>query len=465
MTGLSDSVGAKYIKPTGVPGKDFPYEYTSVSDFSTSKWKIADTIRISQDRSSMTSKTIETIRNYISDSYIVTDFGYLRTLHGENILYNNWYIMWAVCSPKRNQQPSILEWTNIPKYSTLKYFYSQDGLNWQYGGNLLPSSSSIFPQHGRCSLVMREGTQNVVDLFYSCYDYSTNTTLGYNQNVCIASSSGQIVTSNGTVSFTGFTTSEKLFDSDGIKYNSLQENDDYIMADPYPFINPGDGGIYCLFVSNLPGVAGLFNIDDDTQGYIPPYYTISEDAVNKTSVIGIAQYNNASYASGDFSAKNWTLLNPLISGLGVTSKFERPHFFFDGAYTYLLFSNTYENFTNGHEYPTGLYGFYSTNGVFGPYYTLNGSGQVLTNPSTSPDQSSSYFCDDSRYIYSYIYSIQEGSETHFGGTQSPTNQLVFNKKNTFLQEVLNFGLANANIDWLTIYNTYGGNSAQWIRGS
>lgn len=463
MTGLADSIGPNYIPPSGKEGTDIPYEYTTVDKLKTSKWKIADSIRVSQDRSSLTTQQISSIRNYLSKNFIVTDYGFLRDMHGETVLFNNWFIMWAVCSPKNNSEPSVLEWTNVQKYATLKYFYSQDGMNWQYGGNIIPTTSSIYPQHGRCSMVMREGTSNTVDVFYSCYDYTNNTTLGYNSRTTIASSTGQITTNNGAVLFSGFTTSTEMFKTDGIKYNSLQENDNFIIADPYPFINPGDGNVYCLFVCNLPGIFGKFVIDDDTQGYIPPYYTISEDAVNKSSVIGIAQYNTNSYASGDFSSANWTLLNPLLSCLGVSSKVERPHFFFDGAYTYLLFSNTYENFTNGYEYPTGLYGMYSTNGIFGPYYTLNGSGQVLTNPSTGPDQANSFFCDDSRYIYSYIYSIQEGSETNFGGTMAPTNQIVFNKKNTFLQDVLNYGLANATIDWNTIYTTYGGNSAPWIR--
>lgn len=459
----ANSIGSSYIPPSGTAGVTLPDSYTTVSGMKTSQWTIADAIRVSEDRSGLSAYQITTQFNYISDTYIVTDYGHLRDMHGENVMFNSWYVMWAVCSAKASITPTSKEITTTNQTSSLCYFYSADGFNWTFGGPLVSTAASLYPQVGRCSLVMREGTENTVDVFFNTYNYVTNNIADENSSLAMCYTSGTISVSDGAIVFSGMTTSNTMMIPDGIIYNNLPENNNLVWADPYPFINPGDGNIYCLFTANIAGMFGYFNIDDEIQGNLPYGYNISQDAPNNSSVIGIALYDSTGYATGDFSSQRWTLLNPLISGLTITNNMSRPTVYFNERYTYILYNVTYSDFTNGLDNPSGLYGFYSTNGCLGPYYPLNGCGQVLTNPSTGQTQAASYYCDNTGLVYSSIVSANIGESVVHGGTPSPTNYITFYRNSSYLTNIYNFGMTTSSIDWSTIYKTYAGNSAPWIR--
>ncbi|MGN9781280.1 glycoside hydrolase family 68 protein [Nonomuraea sp. ZG12] len=136
----------------------------------------------------------------------------------------------------------------------------------------------------------------------------------------------------------------------------------------------------------------------------------------------------------------WSLLPPLLVAEGVNHELERPHVIVHDSWYYLFFSTQRHNFHPADRAPTGLYGFAAPS-LTGPYEPLNGSGLVLQNPSTEPDQAYAWLVlPDLRVVSFANYRSQHGTDprsggaaqarTGFGGTIAPMLRLAMNGMTT-----------------------------------
>lgn len=464
-SGIAGSIGSSYVAPTGTAGTDYPISYTSESSFSTSIWTIAEILKTEYNDKTRTFPKIGYDFTYLNNNKIIWITTPLRTMHCETVMYNGWYVMLTVQADKKDLTNDNIasEWSNRTNNAYVAYWYCQDGLNWQYGGQILETAAEINPLSWSGSLVMREGSQNTIDLFY------TSAVAG-GSYMELAVSSGTIATTSSGVTLSGFNSSTVMMVPDGTIYATQEQNASFIMKSPFPFINPGDGKVYCIFESLLAGVEGSFVITDAERGYLPPGEIVGSDAADGTACIGLAVLADGAYASGNFAGSEWTLLDPLISGLGVTEEMSVPHMIFDGSETYLLTSIKTGSFTGSIYSPNGLYGFHSSLGLFGPYSPLNSSGLVLSNPTSAPQESTTFYIDNNFSTYSVVEILpQDGSQDpnspttyRIGGTPAPTYIVAFSHGDTFLTKVQNYGQMKTTRDWTTIWTQTQGNSAPWV---
>lgn len=448
-----------------VAGVDYPLTYTSNADFVQSNWTISSAMKTNYNDTTRTNPKINYNFNYIDSSKVVFGTTPLRTLYSETCMYNGWFVMFSLIHDKASTaETTQTDWASKLSSSYIGFWYSKDGVNWQYGGKVLQASAFINPIISNFSATMREGTSNTVDIFYTSV-----VTNGTYMELCYTT--GTIIANSNGVTFDGFSTSKVAMEADGIIYSTQQQNDTFMFASPYPFINPGDGKLYCLIESKLGGMISSFVITKKESGIMPPGYVVGKNASNGNSCIGIMEYTG-DISTGDFSSNNWKLLDPLVSCLGVTAEFSRPHILFNGPYTYIFGSVQSSSFTGGLYSPTGLYGFYSETGLFGKYEPMNGSGFIVGNPTCAPAQSTSFLCDNKFNIFSTIVILpKDGAQDpnnpkvyRVGGTPTPTVQLSVSEDETFITNILNFGQVETDyIDWSTIYTTYSGNSSPLIR--
>jgi levansucrase len=132
----------------------------------------------------------------------------------------------------------------------------------------------------------------------------------------------------------------------------------------------------------------------------------------------------------------WTLLPPLLTADGVNHELERPHVVVHDSRYYLFFCTHAESFHPGSSAPTGLYGFVAP-ALTGPYEPLNGSGLVLRNPSTHPDQAYAWLVLPDLRVESFV-NYRPGPDVparaRFGGTVAPTLTLALRGATTGLTE-------------------------------
>lgn len=458
--GLNASVGKNYIPPSefGIAGKDYPYAYTSIDDHQTSNWTIADALKIISDQQSITAPVLPYYFPVMNEWEMIWDTGCLRTMHCESITYNGWYVIWSLAATKTTLDPNQLssQWGNRNNTAFIGYWYSKDGINWTWGGRLLNTSADERPQEWAGNLVMREGTKNVVDMFYTSVS-------GGGAVSVIAISTGQIYTDDTKVWFEGFTSTTDILNPDGVHYANSTQDPYFNWRDPFPFINPGDGEVYCLFEGNIAGKRGSFTLTDNETGILPPNVQAGDGAIYGTAAMGIAKLASGSYATGTFDESQWTQLDPLISALGVNDHLERNHLVFKGKYTYLFGTSQQALYSGGLQGPDGVYGFVSENGIFGPYEPLNGTGLVLGNPSSAPHEAYSHFVDSEGYVQYFMDTIPNpnGGST-IGASLGPTLKLEFETANTYLTEIHGYGRIFAKRDWNDIWNLTQGNSAPWV---
>lgn len=457
----SDTTGTT----TKVAGKDYPYEYTPYSNFVKSNWTISSAMKTNYNDITRTNPKINYNFQYLDPTKVIFATTPLRTIHSETCMFNGWFIVFSLIHDKSSSSDtSSLDWASRTSGTYIGFWYSSDGLNWKYGGKVLQNSALLNPISSYFSVTVRDGTSNTIDICYT-------SVISDGSYMELCHSSGTIISNTNGVALDGFSTSEVMMVSDGIKYATQQQNDTFIFSSPYPFINPGDGNLYCLFETKIGGMISSFVITENESGIMPPGYVVGKDATNGDSCIGIMKYNG-DISSGNYSQANWTLLDPIISCLGVTEQFSRPQILFNGPYTYIVGSVSASAFTGSIYSPTGLYGFYSETGLFGSYSPMNGSGFIVGNPTSAPSQTSSFYCDSMFNVYSTIEILpKDGAQDpnnpktyRVGGTPAPTVQMVVNEDETFISGILNFGqLQNIYIDWMTIYSNYGGNSSPLIR--
>lgn len=457
--GINASIGANYIPPSefGTRGQDYPYEFTKMEDHQTSNWTIADALKIKTDEKTITAPSLPYYFPVMDEWQMIWDSGCLRTMHCESVSYNGWYVLWSLACTKTSLDPSQLatQWYNRNNTAFIGYWYSRDGIDWTFGGRLLNKSADTRPQEWSGNLVMREGTKNIVDMFYTSVSGGGSTSV-------IAISTGQIFSDDTKVWFDGFTDTTDMLNPDGKNYANPTQDPYFDWRDPFPFINPGDGEVYCLFEGNVAGNRGSFTLTDNETGVLPPGFTVGSGANIGAAAMGIAKLNSGSYETSTFDITQWTQLPPLISALGVNDQLERNHLVFKGKYSYLFGISHHGTYSGGLEGPDGVYGFVSENGIFGPYEPLNGTGLALGNPSALPYEAYSHFVDSEGYVQFFMDTIYSGSSQKIGGTLGPTLKIDFEAGNTFLTEIHGYGRIFVKRDWIDIWNLTQGNSAPWV---
>lgn len=133
----------------------------------------------------------------------------------------------------------------------------------------------------------------------------------------------------------------------------------------------------------------------------------------------------------------WSLLPPLVCAEGVNHEIERPHIVVHASRYYLFFCTTRQGFNPGDSAPTGLYGFVAP-ALDGPYEPLNGSGLVIQNPPSQPDQAYAWLVLPTLRVESFVDYLatdarRAGPETAravFGGTAAPVLDLMLHETGT-----------------------------------
>lgn len=168
--------------------------------------------------------------------------------------------------------------------------------------------------------------------------------------------------------------------------------------DPGFFRDPADGAEYLLFTGSLAGSASRFD-----------------------GVIGLA--------CAEQGAVPFRLLPPIVSAEGLASELERPHMLVRDGYYYLFWSTQRSVFApDVPAAPTGLYGM-AGRAVRGPFIPLNGTGLVLGNPASEPDQTYCWQVLPSGDVISFIdrwgkSERRSGMPERFGGTIAPEVRIV-----------------------------------------
>lgn len=418
----------------------------------TSRWTIADALKVHADDPTTTMPVIDQNFPTMDESVMIWDTGALRNIHGQTVTFKGWHVIWSLAVDKIDMSNDDIydEWHSRNDRAYIGYWYSRtgNGADWQWGGRLLNPSADLRPHEWSGGLVMREGTGNVVDMFYTSEADSP-----INQSVPSVST-GRIFADADGVWFKGFKTTTEMFSADGIHNANSQQDEYFDFRDPHPFVNPADGRVYCLYESNVAGMRGQFTIGSEEQGVLPPGFAVDAGAQYGAASIGIAVLDDGAYKSGDFSTARWTQLDPLVTALGVNDQMERPHIVFRDNLTYLFTISHHSTYSGDLSGPDGVYGFVSENGLFGPYKPLNSSGLVLGNPSSAPYETYSHFVDPDGYVQAFIDTLPAPGEDpnnpatfRIGATLSPTVKLELDGDRTFISEVHGYGQIYAQAAW------------------
>ncbi|GBQ69977.1 levansucrase [Ameyamaea chiangmaiensis NBRC 103196] len=418
---------------------------------STSRWRIADALKVHADDATTTMPVIAYDFPTMDESVLIWDTGALRSIHGQTVTFKGWHVIWSLAVEKQDltNQNIVSEWRNRNNSAFIGYWYSRDGVEWTWGGRLLQKTADLRPWEWSGGLVMRDESANTVDMFYTSCGYAGANETDFQSVISV--STGTIHADDKGVWFEGFDATTEMFQADGVNYANAEEDPYWDFRDPHPFINPADGKLYCLFEGNVAGMRGAFSISGPEMGPVPPGFEVGTGAQYGAAAIGIARLDS-DYHAGDFT--KWTMLPPLVTALGVNDQTERPHVVFKNGLTYLFTISHHSTYTGGLEGPDGVYGFVSDKGVFGPYRPLNASGLVLGNPSSAPYQTYSHFVDPDGYVQSFIDTVPAANNDpdnpavyRIGGTLAPTVRIAFEGDRTFVTEVHGYGQIFAQAAW------------------
>jgi levansucrase len=139
----------------------------------------------------------------------------------------------------------------------------------------------------------------------------------------------------------------------------------------------------------------------------------------------------------------WSLRPPLVVADGINHELERPHIVVHQSSYYLFFSTQRHTFHPRGGAPTGLYGF-AARSLTGSYEPLNGSGLVIRNPATEPDQAYAWLVLPDLRVVSFLNYRSTGgrdprqasaseARASFGGTIAPVLQLTLDGMHTSIE--------------------------------
>jgi levansucrase len=397
------------------------------TDNYTAVWSRAQALKVRQDPTN-TSPRIPADFPVMTDQVWVWDTWPLADLATNVVTYRGWHVIFSLTAP-RNIFFGDRHWV-----ARIGFFYSRDGLNWNYGGLVFPPGSSLGSREWAGSAVLLDNSQ--VQMFYTASGHDNG---GVNPNdplQRLATASGRIHADNSHVWFTGFTNHKIIAEPDGRLYQTLEQSQAgpiiYAFRDPWVFRNPADGKVYLLFEGNTGGTAGAYQCNPRDIGPVPPGHVVPPDARFYTGNIGLAQATTS-------NLRNWRLLPPLLSANCSNQQVERPHMVITNGHYYLFTISHMFTFAPGLTGPDGVYGFLGT-ALRSNFQPLNGSALVLGNPADAPLQQYSHFVMRNWLVESFIDTVPLGNgQVRYGGTLAPTLKLTVQGANTYMTGVFGYG--------------------------
>ena len=423
LAGFSPIASAKQQSPPA-PGR----VYAPDADV-TANWTRAQALKIQQDETNTKPRIPEDFP-IMTDKVWIWDTWPLTNLDMKPVTYKGWHVIFSLTAP-RSIAFSDRHWS-----AKIGYFYSRDGKDWTYGGDLFPAGSSLGGREWAGSTVITDG--NRLEAFYTASgkDGSTDRNDALQR---LAHASGKIHANKNGVHFSGFNNHEIIAQADGTMYQTLEQSQSgpiiYAFRDPYVFRNPGDGQIYALFEGNNGGAAGSHTCDPNEVGDVPAGHEVPDDAKYYTGNIGMMKLEG----DGSTGFSNWKLLPPLLSAECTNQQTERPHLVVkDGKYYLWTISHKF-TFAPGLTGPDGLYGFVG-DGLRSDYQPLNGSGLVLGNPPEAPLQNYSDYVMPNMLVESFIDTVPTADGgVRYGGTLAPTLGLHVDGDQTALNAEYDYG--------------------------
>lgn len=192
-----------------------------------------------------------------------------------------------------------------------------------------------------------------------------------------------------------------------------------------------DGGTY-LPADEIDGAPGSIKAFRD-----PSYFQDPKDGREYLLIAASVPWRGRFMGAIALAARDrgrWSLQPPILQAEGINHEIERPHIVVDESRYYLFFSAQRHAFHPPLTAPTGLYGFVAHE-LSGPWEPLNGSGLVIQNPPSAPDQAYAWLVlPDLRAVSFLNYSSPTGADPRraqadearraFGGTFAPILQLA-----------------------------------------
>jgi levansucrase len=282
---------------------------------------------------------------------------------------------------------------------------AKDTAGWQDLGHVFADGTSVGSREWTGSAVRRpDGT---VAVFYTAAGRRGEARPTFVQRVVEARPT--LVTEPGRVRLEHRVEHREVLRPDGRTYLPADELDGgpgriRAFRDPAWFRDPADGREYLLVAASVPG-------RDHFMG-----------------AIALAR----NHAGG------WWLLPPLVVADGVNHEIERPHVVVHDSWYYLFFCAQRHGFHPPGCAPTGLYGFAAPR-LTGPYEPLNGSGLVVQNPPSEPDQAYAWLVLPDLRVASFLnYRSADRTDVpdaataraRFGGTAAPLLQLALDGATT-----------------------------------
>lgn len=394
-------------------------------------WTRADVLKINENDPTTTQPLVSPDFPVMNNNIFIWDTMPLRTLEGTIVSINGWSVILTLTADRHPHDLQYIDgqgnydikadWEDRHGRARMCYWYSRTGKDWIFGGRMMAEGVSPTAREwaGTPILLNSEGD---IDLYYTCVTPGST----------IAKVRGRIVTSDEGVQLLDFNEVKRLFEADGVYYQTEAQNATWNFRDPSPFIDPKDGKLYMVFEGNVAGDRGSHVVGPAEVGLVPPGYEYVGGARFQVGCIGLA-------VAKDLKGDEWEILPPLITAVGVNDQTERPHYVFqDGKYYLFTISHKF-TYADGLTGPDGLYGFVSDR-LFGPYTPMNTSGLILGNPPKQPFQTYSHYMMPNGLVTSFIDSVPtSGQDFRIGGTEAPTVKIMLEGNRSFVREVFDYG--------------------------
>ena len=423
MSTLRVSFAALAVVLLGLPAAAAQGQTYTPQDEFTAVWSRAQALKVMRDPTN-TKPRIPPDFPVMSNQVWVWDTWPLTNLNTRPIRYKGWHVIFSLTAPRTVPFGDRHWWARIG------YFYSRDGSNWRYGGDLFPQRSPFGSREWAGSAVLVGDQVNAV---YTASGGDGNEP-GERTNPLqrLAHASGRIHADADGVWFTGFRNHRIIAEPDGTMYQTLEQSQAgpiiYAFRDPFVFRDPADGQVYLLFEGNSGGEAGSHTCGPRELGPVPPGHQVPADSRFYTGNIGLAEARGA-------NLRRWRLLTPLLSANCVNQQTERPHLVIENGQYYLFTISHTFTFAPGLTGPDGLYGFIGPS-LRSDYDPLNASGLVLGNPADAPVQQYSEYVMPNWLVESFIDTLPGEI---FGGTLAPTLEIEPDGASTFFVRQHGYG--------------------------
>jgi len=369
----------------------------------------------------------------LAPGYHIWDTWPLMNRDGSTASIKGWKVLFALSAPS-----DVLP-GKVHDIATIRYFYSKNGKDWTFGGDLFPEGTPLGSRQWAGS-AMADGDD--IYAFYTATGREGEERLTYEQRLALGT--GKIVADQNGVRFEQWDKHRILLEPDGNWYETYEqakqgEGGGYAFRDPMWFQDPQSGKEYLLFEGMSGGAVSERSCKPEHAG--SPEYAAPPEAVHQNGNIGIAE------VTGDVDGV--TMLPPLLEANCVNEELERPHIVVKDK-KYYLFTDTHINkYAPGLSGPEGLYGFVSDT-LIGGYKPLNGSGLVLANPPDNPYQAYSWLVTPELNVVGFAHfgdldgmpigdlgnQSPEFQFAHWGGTLAPTVKLSIDGDRTKIEKQL-----------------------------